>query len=90
MVEAITMLQRDADDKASTILPSVALPDATRVTVAHKLGRVPRFVTTSIPRGAVTGGVINEVRDSATDRTKFLILQADDFGATITVDIEVR
>lgn len=58
--------------------------------IAHTLGRSPVFVTASIPRGATSAGYIVEVRTSTVDRTKYIQLQANGYGATITVDLEVR
>ncbi len=88
--EAITTLQRDAEAHRSIVIPAVALPDATDITVAHKLGRAPVFVRESCVRGASTGGCVTEVRSSAIDRTKFIMLRAIDYGADIVADIEVR
>jgi hypothetical protein len=41
-----------------------------------------------VPRGAVADGYLNEVR-GGTDRTKVIVLRADDYGGTVTVDVEV-
>lgn len=87
--QAIAALQGDANERATILLPNVVLPDATNVNIPHKLGRAPRFVTVSVPRGAAAAGYINEVR-TGIDRTKVIVLRADDFGATVTVDLEVR
>ena len=86
---AIAGLQKDANDRETITLANVALPDAASVTIAHRLGRAPRFVAISVPRGAVAAGYVNEIR-TGVDRSKVIVLQADDYGATVTVDIEVR
>jgi hypothetical protein len=85
---AIEALQADANARAFVVVSDVRLPDATEVPVAHKLGRTPRIVKVSVPRGAVAAGYINEVR-GGTDRTKVIVLRADDYGGTVTVDVEV-
>jgi len=73
------------------VIADVELADGIETTVAHKLGRPPTFVRESCPRGALANGRIDEVRDPAkpVDRTKFLVLKASGYGATITVDVQV-
>lgn len=70
------------------IVAGVSLPDGQVITVAHKLGRSPRWVQASIPRGPVAAGYIEEIRDTA-DRTRYVALRATGYGATITVDLAV-
>lgn len=90
LARAITDLQRDMNEQQALIIANVTLPDATPVTVPHKLGRAPQFVRASVVRGAAAAGYINEIRSAAIDRAKYIQLQADDFGATIVLDLEVR
>ena len=66
----------------------VALPDGQIVPVAHRLGRAPAWVGVSVPRGPVSAGYVEEVRDSA-DRARVVALRATGYGATITVDLAV-
>jgi hypothetical protein len=72
------------------IIADVSLADATATPVAHGLGRAPRMLIVSPPRGPSTSGRIEEIRSSTYDRTKVIALKATGFGATVTVDIEVK
>lgn len=85
--EAIKQLQ-GAPAVHATVIPDVALVDGKVTRVPHTLGRAPVFVSTSPPRGAVTAGVITEVRDGI-DRTRIVGLMAVGFGATIATDVEI-
>ncbi len=67
---------------------TVELEDGKPTSVKHGRGRIPKFVGTSAVRGAVSAGYINEIR-SGVDRTKTVVLQADDYGATVTVEVMV-
>jgi hypothetical protein len=87
--DAIGELQRLAVDTTPQLLTDVELADGVATLIAHRLGHAPRWVRESCPRGAATPGVVTEIRDGI-DRTKFICVQADGFGATIAVDIEVR
>lgn len=87
--QAIDALQRDANERASVVIANVTLEDGVPKRVAHGLGRAPRIVVTSVPRGAVAAGYINEIR-GGTDRAKLVTLQADSYGAEITIDVEFR
>lgn len=69
-------------------LGEVSLPDTKIVKVAHQLGRFPKIVIVSPPRGASTAGLLEEVRDGV-DRSKFVGLRASGFGATVKVDLGV-
>lgn len=73
------------------VIPDVELADGIETPVAHKLGRVPTFVRESAPRGAIAAGRIDEVRDPAVtvDRSKYVVLKASGWGATITIDVQV-
>jgi hypothetical protein len=86
--QAIDALQRDLNERAAVVIENVSLPNATDVTIAHKLGRAPRFIAVSVVRGAAAAGYINEIRGS-TDRSKLIVLRATGFGATITADVRV-
>ncbi len=70
-----------------TVLPNITLADGVATIISHRLGRRPLWVGVSVPRGAATtAGYIIETRDGTQDPTKFLILTANDYGATVTVD----
>ena len=71
------------------VIANVELADGVATPINHGLGRVPRTVKLSVPRGATAAGYVNEIRDGSVDRRKQVLLQADSYGATITVDIEV-
>lgn len=86
--EAIVELQR-VPLVGAIILASIELEDGAETPIAHRLGRVPRFVTASLVRGAVTTGRIDDIRTTSYDRSRFLVLQANGYGATITVDLMV-
>lgn len=73
----------------SRIIANVELADGVETTIAHKLGRVPRFVRESCPRNAVTTGRVVEVR-GAHDRSQVVVLKATGYGATIIVDVEAK
>lgn len=88
-VECIRELQSLPFAKA-TIVPGVELVNATPKIIAHNLGRVPVFVSTSTPRGATSAGRIDDItRDQQIDRTQFVVLLATGYGATITVEMMV-
>ena len=86
--DAIRELQQ-APAAREVFLQDKQLADATPTPIAHGLGRVPRHVSVSVPRGAASAGYINEIRSSAYDRSQYIVLQADDYGATVTVDVRV-
>ena len=73
------------------VIADVELADGIETPVAHKLGRSPTFVRESCPRGALSTGRIDEVRDPAkqVDRSKFVVLKATGWGATIVIDVQV-
>lgn len=70
------------------VLSGVELDDGVQTPVSHGLGRAPRIVKLSVPRGAAAPGYVNEIRDGV-DRSRQVVLQANGYGATITVDVEV-
>lgn len=71
------------------VIQDVELADGVETTVAHSLGRKPKIIIYGAPRGPVAAGWIEEVRLGNVDRTKCIVLKANSYGATITVDIEV-
>jgi hypothetical protein len=71
------------------VLADKSLTDGIATPIAHGLGRVPVIVIPSAPRNPSTSGRIEEVRSSAYDRTKYIVLEANGWGATITVDVLV-
>ena len=86
--ECVRQLQ-DLPSSSTRIISGIVLADGVETPVAHKLGRAPAFVRESCPRGAVTTGRIEEVRGS-NDRTQIVILKATGWGASITVDVELK
>lgn len=70
------------------ILGGIVLEAGKATYVPHGLGRAPTFVSSSLTRGAVSAGWIDDIR-TGVDLTKFLLLRANGYGATITVDLRV-
>lgn len=68
------------------VIRDVELANATETPIAHRLGR-RAVVLVSPPRGASSTGRIEEVRSSTYDPTKYVVLEANGHGATITVDL---
>lgn len=73
---------------------TVEIPNASEIRLAHRLGRRPQMVLVSVPRGAISVGIVRDTTaapttGSAPDPTSLLCLRADGFGATITVDVAV-
>lgn len=71
------------------VIPGVELEDGVETPIPHGLGRPARWVKESAPRSATTTGRVEEVRGSTHDRTRYVVLKATDWGATITVDVAV-
>lgn len=76
------------------VVAGVELPNATDVWVSHGLGREPSAVLVSPPYpNIVTVGCVHEVRGSSgaspIDRKQSIVLKADGFGTTVTVDVVV-
>lgn len=69
-------------------LSNVKLVDTVITTIKHGLGRKPRMILTSPPRGAASAGVIQQF--DSEDAASYIKLRALSFGATIFVDIEVK
>ena len=74
----------------SRIISDVTLADGVATPVAHGLGRVPQMVNSSPPRGGTSTGRIQEIRDGAYDRSKYVTLKATGWTTTIVVDVEVK
>lgn len=71
------------------VVPGVELEDGIETPIPHGLGRAPRWVRESAPRGPSATGRVEEVRSTSHDRTRYLVLKATGWGATITVDVAV-
>lgn len=84
--DAIGELQLLAD---RDVVSGVSLANGTATRVPHRLGRAPDIVTISVPRGATAAGYIVETR-TGIDTSKAIMLTASGYGATITVDVEVK
>lgn len=88
LVDKVIELQRVALD-VPDVIANVVLSDGAVTLIPHKLGRAPRWVRESCPRGALTTGRVEEVRSGGYDRSKYVALQATGWGAPITVDVAV-
>lgn len=88
--EAVRELQTVVEKRTGDVISDITLIDSTPTPVAHRLGRPPKFVGPSVVRGATAAGFITEVRNSAYDRSRVIVLQATGYGATITLDVEVK
>lgn len=86
--DAIAELQR-LRAAFTTLAKNVVLADGVATPVPHRLGR-PAFAVCSPPRGAVSTGRIEEVRDGNHDRDMYVVLKASDWGASITVDVQME
>lgn len=83
--DAIGELQK-LPSSAARIVYNVSLADGVSTPIAHGLGRRPTFVSHSVVRGAsTTGRIVETNRDD-----RFVYLTAADWGATITIDVEVQ
>lgn len=70
-------------------IKDVELEDGVETPIAHGLGRRAMYSHTA-PRGASTVGMITDARDDARfDPDKYVVLKADGYGATVTVDLWV-
>ncbi len=85
--DAIGELQR-APLAGAKVVSGVRLENGKATTVAHGLGRAPKWVGISAVRGASSAGFINETRGGV-DAARVLVLTASGFGATITIDVMV-
>lgn len=69
------------------IFRDVVLAAGVVTPVAHGLGR-RAAIFLSPPRGLITGvGCVQEIRSGVHEPTQFVVLQADGWGATVTVDV---
>jgi hypothetical protein len=84
LADAVRELQRLPLAVATPIL-GIKLEDGKETAVPHRLGR-PAVVFLTPPRAAAPTGRIIEVREGGPDRSKYFVLQAIGWGATITVD----
>lgn len=80
---------QQAPSVSAVYIENVALEDGVVTTIAHGLGRRPKFITCSPIRESSTAGRIVEIRDSV-NREKFIKLIAADYGQTIYVDVKVE
>lgn len=71
------------------ILPGIVLADGVATPVAHGLGRRARWVRESCVRGGSTVGSVKEIRTGAYNPDRYVVLQADGWGADVTVDVVV-
>lgn len=71
------------------VISGVTLANGVTTPVNHGLGRVPVWIRESTIRGATTAGYLIEIRDTHADRTHTVQLQANGYGATITIDLAV-
>lgn len=85
--EAIASTQSRVE--APRIVRNVSLADGIPTTFSHGLGKVPSLVTLSVLRGAVSAGFIVETIDGV-DRSRFVVLTASGYGATISLDLKVE
>lgn len=73
---------------SGVLIPDIELENGVRTPIAHGLGR-PVRVFWSPPRGSTSAGRIRERRGLQSDRNNYVDLQADGYGATVTVDLWV-
>jgi hypothetical protein len=71
------------------VVPGVELEDGVETPIAHGLGRAPRWVRESAPRGAASSGRVEQIRGGSFDPSQYVVLKATGWGATITVDVAV-
>lgn len=84
--EKVTELESRAPRRV--VIRDLELPDGVPVDVPHRLGVRP-MVKTSPVRDASSTGRISELRPDSRDPRRFVVLQADGFGATVRVDVEL-
>jgi hypothetical protein len=88
LTEAVRELQR-LPSSEMRVIENVTLATGIETPVAHGLGRPARWVQASCPRDGTTSGRILEIRSGNYDRAKYVVLKANGWGATITVDVVV-
>jgi hypothetical protein len=86
--EAIAELQRLPFAGARLAKADVVLADGAATAIPHGLGRRV-YVWHSPPRGAAATGRIEELRDGSYDPSKYVVLKATGWGASIVVDVYV-
>lgn len=77
----------DRQSRKNVWLLDVELADGVDTEIAHNLRRRVS-VTVTPPRDGVTNGSISEVRAAGRDPKRFVVLRADGWGATVTVDVK--
>lgn len=89
------LLEAEARPRPVIIADQVLAPGA-NVAVAHKLGRRPQWVGVSCVRGALNVGIVRDVTagppglfNSPVDPTQVVMLRADGYNATVTVNVLV-
>jgi hypothetical protein len=70
-------------------LNGITLLNGVPTPIAHGLGRSVRVFVSPV-RGATSTGYVEEIRDGSHDSTKYVVLRANGYTTTVTVDIEVR
>jgi hypothetical protein len=72
------------------LIKGIELADATTTPISHGLGRrATVFVSPAQATSGATTGRIREIRSADYDQRKFVVLQADGWGETVTVDLWV-
>ncbi len=71
------------------VIADVSLASGVETPIAHKLGRRPLWHSCSSPRGAVSTGRIEEIRNTNNRHDQVIVLKATGWGATIVVDLAV-
>jgi hypothetical protein len=69
------------------LLKDVSLGDGVETPIAHGLGRAPQIVLTSPVRDPRLVGMIEELRSTGHDRSRFIVLKASGYDQAITVDV---
>lgn len=70
------------------VIRDVTLADGVATPIPHRLGRRVSATNTP-PRGALSTGRIEEVRDGSHDPKQYVVLKATGWGASITIDVWV-
>lgn len=84
--QAIKLLQKQP---AATSIQNIVLEDGVITPIAHGLQRLPIHISVSPVRGAASAGLVQEIRTTSFDRAQYVVLEASDFGADVTVDLLV-
>lgn len=86
LTEAVRELQRLPQIR---VIENVTLADGVETPVAHGLGRPAIWVRESSPRGASSSGRVEEVRNGKHDRSRYVVLKATGFGASVICSVAV-